>query len=281
MKFLTNLEKRNRLFWIVVGFAFLGTVGILDFLTGYEYAFSFFYLFPISLITWFTGRRLGITASFAGALVWLITDVAAGHVYSQRFIYAWNTVIVLGVFVVVTLLLSTLKKTLENERILAHTDYLTGAMNSRLFFDLMQMEINRSQRYRHAFTIAYIDIDNFKAINDQLGHPTGDQVLRTLVDQVNMHLRKTDMIARLGGDEFALLLPETNQESAQVVLTKIQQDIQVGMQQNNWPVTFSIGVLTCIQAPPTTSEIVRMVDDLMYAVKRGGKNAIQYSLYAG
>jgi len=281
VNFLASLEKRSQLFWILVGIGFLAGVGALDLWTGYEYALSFFYLIPVSLITWFTGRRLGIAASIAAALIWLVTDVAAGHVYSERFIYVWNTLIILGVFVVVALLLSALRKALENERELAHTDYLTGAMNSRLFFDLMQMEVNRSQRYKHPFTIAYIDIDNFKTINDRFGHTAGDQVLRTLVDQVNIHLRKTDMIARLGGDEFALLLPETDQESAQVVLPKIQQDILTGMQQNHWPVTISIGVLTCIQTPLTAVEIIQRVDDLMYSVKRGNKNAIKYSTYEG
>lgn len=87
------------------------------------------------------------------------------------------------------------------------------------------------------------------------------------------------MVGRLGGDEFALLLPETNQESAQVVLAKLQCDILAEMQQSNWPVTLSIGVLTCINAPHTTEEIVKMVDGLMYSVKRSSKNAIRYATY--
>jgi diguanylate cyclase (GGDEF)-like protein len=220
-------------------------------------------------------------ASLASAGVWLISDMAAGNLFSQPVIYAWNTLMGLGFFVIVALLLSTLRRALERERELAHTDYLTGALNSRFFFDLLQMEINRSQRYKHPFTIAYIDIDNFKTVNDLFGHTTGDQVLCAVVNQARKHLRKTDVVARLGGDEFAVLLPETNQESAQVVLSKLQCDILVEMQQSNWPVTLSIGVLTCIDAPHTTDEIVRMVDDLMYSVKRGSKNAIKYSTYTG
>ena len=102
-----------------------------------------------------------------------------------------------------------------------------------------------------------------------------------MVNQARKYLRKTDLVARLGGDEFALLLSETNQESAQVVLAKIQQDFFVRMQQSNWPVTFSIGVLTCIDSPDTPEEILRMVDELMYSVKHGSKNAIKYSTYVG
>jgi diguanylate cyclase (GGDEF)-like protein len=280
LNFLASLEKRSKLFVIAVGFALIGATGILDFLTGYEFAFSLFYLIPISLITWLTGRRLGIVASLASTVVWIISDVAAENPYTHPVIYTWNTLMGFCFFVIVALLLSTLRGALEHEKDLARTDYLTGALNSRVFYNSLQTEINRSQRYKNPFTIAYIDIDNFKTVNDEFGHATGDEVLRFVVNQVRKHLRKTDVVARLGGDEFALLLPETNQESAQVVLSKLQCDIFAGMQKNNWAVTLSIGVLTCIDTPHTADEIVRMVDDLMYSVKHGSKNAIKYAAYS-
>ena len=273
-----SLEKRGRFFWMAVGFALIGAVGIFDFLTGYEFAFSFFYLIPIAIVTWLAGRRLGIAASLASAGVWLITDIAAGHSYSQWFIYSWNTLVILAFFVVVSLLLSTLRTTLEHETELAQTDVLTGAANRRFFFELLEMEINRSRRYSHPFTIAYIDIDNFKEVNDRFGHTTGDQVLFALVDQVKQYSRTTDVVARLGGDEFALLLPETDPESAQAVLSKIQSAILLGMENGHWPVTISIGVLTCVDAHHTAVEIIRMVDDLMYSVKRDSKNGIKYAV---
>jgi diguanylate cyclase (GGDEF)-like protein len=266
---------------MVIGFAFIGAVGILDFLTGYEFAFSLFYLIPVSFITWLTGRQLGIVASLTSALVWLISNLLAGNSFLHRFVYFWNTIMVFAFFVIVSLLLSIIRRAMEHEKELAQTDYLTGAVNSRFFFDLLQMEINRSQRYHHPFTVAYIDLDNFKIVNDQFGHSTGDRVLRTVVNHARTHLRKTDAVARLGGDEFAVLLPETNLESAQVVLSKIQCDLLAGMQQSNWPVTFSMGVLTCVDAPPAPDELVRMADELMYSVKRDSKNAIRYSTYEG
>jgi diguanylate cyclase (GGDEF)-like protein len=175
--------------------------------------------------------------------------------------------------------LSTLRRALEHERELACTDYLTGAVNSRVFYDLLQTEINRAQRYKHPFTIVYIDLDNFKTVNDEFGHATGDQVLSFVVNQTRKHLRNTDVVARLGGDEFALLLPETKQEFAKVVLSKLQCNFLAEMQQNSWPVTLSIGVLTFLATPCAAEEVVRMVDDLMYSVKRGSKNDIKYAIY--
>jgi diguanylate cyclase (GGDEF)-like protein len=101
------------------------------------------------------------------------------------------------------------------------------------------------------------------------------------VRSARKYLRKTDVVARLGGDEFALLLPETDQDSARVAFTKIQGGLLEEMRQSNWPVTFSIGVLTCNAVPHTTDELVKMTDELMYAVKLNSKNAIKYSAYAG
>ncbi len=278
---LARLEKWTKPFWITVGFALIGAVGVLDLLTGYELAFSLFYLLPISLVAWFAGLRLGLLSSLISAFVWLVADVTAGSSYSGAFIYAWNTLVRLLIFVIAASLLSALKGALERERALARTDYLTGAANSRFFYDLVQMEIDRLERYGRPFTMAYIDIDDFKAINDQYGHSVGDQVLRRLVESSEKLIRKTDVLARLGGDEFALLLPETGQEAARITIEKMKGALTTEMQRCKWPVTFSIGVLTCTVAPGTADELVKMTDEAMYSVKRNGKNAIGYSTFAG
>jgi diguanylate cyclase (GGDEF)-like protein len=258
----------------------VGGIGILDYLTGYELAFSLFYLLPISLLTWLTGKRLGVLMALSSALVWLLADVFAGNAYSNPIIYFWNTLIRLGFFLIVVYLLAALRSALEHERELSRVDSLTGAVNFRFFSTLLQMEIDRTRRYQRPFTIAYIDIDNFKAINDQFGHTTGDRLLRTFVQYTQTSLRKTDIVARLGGDEFAILLPETGQAAAATFLSRIQQGLLDKMQNDHWPVTFSIGVLTCIEAPISIDEVIRLADDLMYSVKKDGKNAITYSTCA-
>lgn len=281
MHLLTNLEKQSKPFWVTVGLVLTGLIGMIDAKTGHEIVFSPFYLISISLVTWFAGRWSGILISIASAIVWLVADIAAGHTYSFPAIYYWNTTMRLVPFLIITVLLSKLKSQMEHEKELARTDPLTRAANTRSFFELTQMEIDRAFRYKHPFTLAYIDLDNFKAVNDRLGHSTGDKLLCGVIDCIKRHLRKIDVVARLGGDEFALLLPETGQAAAQVIISKIQHKLLDEMQKNNWPVTFSIGVLTCTEVPSTMGELIKMADDLMYSVKNNGKNAIRCSVYAG
>lgn len=174
-----------------------------------------------------------------------------------------------------------LKKAFEHEKELARVDPLTGAANQRSFYELAQREIERSRRYKYSFSIAYFDLDNFKEINDQFGHKVGDEILCEVVKYATGRLRKTDLFARLGGDEFAFLLVETGPELAQTIISKFQEEVLLRIQENGSPVTFSIGVLTCIDASLTLEEILKMVDDLMYSVKREGKASVKYSVHGG
>jgi diguanylate cyclase (GGDEF)-like protein len=215
------------------------------------------------------------------AITWYFADALSGQTYSYPAIYLWNTLIRFGFFIIVTLLLSALRKQLRTEEIFARTDFVTGAVNTRYFYNLAHMEISRSRRYQHPFTLAYIDLDNFKAVNDRFGHDTGDMVLRTVASVLQHHLRDTDIVARLGGDEYALLLPETGQEAAKVVISKIHSSLMAEMFKNAWPVTFSIGVVTYVSAPHTVENVVKIADELMYSVKSGTKNGIRYSIYSG
>jgi diguanylate cyclase (GGDEF)-like protein len=276
-----ELEKPNKPLWLIIGFILTGGLGFLDYATGYELAFSLFYLIPVSLVAWRADQRLGVVAALVSAMVWLTADIAAGNFYSHPFIYVWNTLIRLSFFIIPALLLSALKRTLENEKELARTDHLTGAANSRFFYDLLQMEIDRFQRFGRPFTLAYLDLDNFKAVNDRFGHLAGDDVLRSVAGCAKKNMRKTDIVARLGGDEFALLLPETDQGSARVAVAKIQSGLLLEMRNQRWPITFSVGVLTCSAMPASTEELVKIADELMYQAKRDGKDAIRYSIYAG
>jgi diguanylate cyclase (GGDEF)-like protein len=254
-------------------------IGVIDYQTGYELAFSLFYLIPICLATWVSGRDLGLLVSILSACAWYVADVLSGHAYSSSLIYLWNTGIRLGFFAVVTYLLAALRVALDHERNLSRTDHLTGAANTRAFLETIQWEIDRYERYKHPFTVVYIDLDNFKAVNDRYGHMVGDKVLHTIVTEIRKRLRKSDVVGRLGGDEFGLFLPETGQDASQVVVKKIRAGILDAMQLRKLPVTASLGVVTCQGIPQSAEILIKMADDLMYTIKNHGKDGIGYSAF--
>lgn len=135
--------------------------------------------------------------------------------------------------------------------------------------------ISRARRYGHPFSVAYFDADNFKTVNDQLGHHVGSQLLVRIVEVLEQNLRATDVAARIGGDEFAILLPETGAEQSWAVLQKLREKLSVEMRVNDCQVTFSMGLLTCVDAPHSVDEMIKIADGLMYEVKKGGKDAIR------
>jgi diguanylate cyclase (GGDEF)-like protein len=273
------LYKQSKWHLITLGFAIVVLVGVIDHITGPELFVSIFYLLPIFLVTWFTERWMGVTISIVSAITWLITDFTAGHAYSYPAIPYWNMIVRLGTFLIMTLILSALKKALEHEKELARTDPLTGVANGRYFITLADMEINRARRYKHSFTVIYIDLDNFKTVNDHFGHSTGDALLRSVAHTIRNNIRATDIVGRLGGDEFAILLPETGPEPAEVITRKVQKVNLDVMQKNEWPVTFSIGVVTFVSPPSTVDEMLKISDGVMYAAKKTNKNAIKYKIF--
>ena len=278
LKVISALDKQTKLFWVMTGSGLLCLVGVTDYLTGFEVSFSLFYLIPIALVTWFTTYKLGMVFAVASAIVWLIADIVSGAVYSHQIIYLWNSAVRLGFFAL-TVFSFELIKSLEREKSFARMDYVTGTLNARYFHALAQREIDRSSRYRYPFTIAYIDVDNFKMVNDSFGHVTGDKVLYAVADCMQRHLRKTDIVARVGGDEFAILLPEVELNLAKAVISKMHRMLLEEMQKNNWPVTFSMGVLSYTDAPSSVHEMLNMVDKLMYSVKNRGKDNITFASY--
>jgi len=278
---IRSLKNQGVLFWSILSIVIVVLLGFIDFLTGYELSLSLFYLAPIAVVSWFVGRRLGLMISVVSAITWFIADFATGHIYLSPFIIAWNTLIRFGFFVIVSLLLDSLRESYQKEQELARTDHTTGIANSRHFYELARMEIDRSRRFGRQFAVAYIDLDNFKAVNDRLGHAQGDEVLRAVSYSAKRLLRSTDLIARLGGDEFAILLTEADEAGSQAAVNKIHTELMAQMRSHDWPVTFSIGAVIFSVPPASVDEMIHMADELMYSVKRDCKGAIRYLRFTG
>ena len=274
------VKKVSRPVWIVIGVLLLSMVAFLDYITGVDFSFSLFYLLPITLISWAISERLGLVFAILGSGAWIAVDIWSGNSNrtSNLFAYMWNATTRLGFFLLPVFMIR-LNRALQREQELARTDFLTGVLNARFFHELAQMEINRSVRYKRPFTIAFIDVDNFKTINDTFGHTIGDSALRNIAMNIKAHLRKTDIIARVGGDEFAVLLPETNSQTAPLVISNVQRELLKGMNENGWPITFSIGVLTLSAAQISVDEVLGRADQLMYHVKNNGKDSAQYATH--
>jgi diguanylate cyclase (GGDEF) domain len=281
MNLTSFFNKRSKIFWGSTGFIMVVLLGMADYLTGYELSFALFYLIPIALVAWFGGKRLGLLISAASAIAWFSADFLSGNRYLNPSLYVWNTLLRLGFFLVVTLLLSALQQAYIVNQELAQTDYVTGAISVRHFYELTRIEIGRLRRYQHPFSLVYIDLDNFKAINDRLGHITGDKLLRVLVENIQQQIRPTDVLARLGGDEFALLLPETGAEQIKIFIGRLHSSLANEMLRKGWMVTLSMGVVTFKQLPKSLDEMVRLADVAMYSVKTNGKNGVCYRVYNG
>jgi predicted signal transduction protein with EAL and GGDEF domain len=202
------LSKKPKPFLTVLGVLLVLFIGYIDYFTGYEISFSIFYVFPIVLIAWFAGRLYAVFISILSAAIWLSADLLSGHSYSHYTIPLWNSIMRLGFFLTFTYLLTTIKRLLEHKTDLSQKDSLTGVANGRYFTELANIEINRPVRFNHPLTIAYIDIDNFKQVNDVSGHSTGDRLLNSVAETIKKNIRSIDIVARLGGDEFSILMPE-------------------------------------------------------------------------
>jgi diguanylate cyclase (GGDEF)-like protein len=279
MKIIERLAALTKPLILVSGFVMLGMLGFIDYVTGPDLSFIVFYLAPIVLVGWFVGTGAGVLMSVAGGVVWLFADILSRSTsYVHPIIPYWNVAVKLVFFLVVNALVWQLKKSLERERELARTDHLTGVTNVRFYAELAAREIDRASRYHHPFTVAYMDVDNFKAVNDKLGHSAGDALLSLVADTIGRGIRTTDVVARLGGDEFSLLLPETGEEPAALVIRKVHKRLTATMREQGWPVTFSIGVVTFLTPPESVDEMLRTADSMMYFVKGAGKNMVKHKV---
>jgi diguanylate cyclase (GGDEF)-like protein len=171
-----------------------------------------------------------------------------------------------------------LESLLEKERALSRLDPLTGLANRRAFYEVLEAEKQRCMRYQRPFSLAYIDLDNFKRVNDSRGHTVGDFVLTTVAELIRSHVRTTDTVARLGGDEFAILLPETDPNGVKQVLSKLHDRLRSELQNAGLDMSLSVGAATFLNPPESVDDIVRTADELMYSVKTHGKNDLRLAI---
>jgi len=277
MYLTSQVEALPKLVSILAGAVLILGIGFLDYRTGYELSFTAFYFVPIFLLTWLAGEWAGYCGAVASVAVRTLADLLGGKVYASALAFSWNVGMRVIVFGVIAILLAAIRRQILRERALARVDHLTGALNKKAFIDSLRAEAARSRRYGRTFTLAYLDLDNFKSVNDSLGHVAGDSLLQEVISIIRANVRESDVVARLGGDEFALLFPETDERGAHVAIAKIQSQFALGMQKHEWPVTLSIGSVTSAAPEGEVEQLVTRADALMYAAKMDGKNTARFS----
>lgn len=251
-------------------------VEAIDYVTGYEVSVALFYLGPIALATWYAGRGAGVAIALISCLAWFLADQAAGGDYSTAAIPVWNALVRLGFFLVTAHLLDALRESLASQQHVARIDGLTSLYRRGVFEERLRHDLALARRHNGMVTIAYVDVDDFKVVNDTYGHAEGDRVLRALGSVLQRATREADTAARMGGDEFALILPDTDLLGARLAISKISRQLRQTMETHGWGVTCSVGVLTLEGSAMSPEQALDVADDLMYQVKRAGKGAVAF-----
>jgi len=274
-----NSSPQVKWLWTLLIFILVISLVLLELFTNPEISIALLYLIPVAVAAWFVGKTFGIAISAFIVAMWTFAEIAKGKVYSSVSIHYWYAASRLIFFVAVTTLLVKLKTALSSERIMSRLDFLTDVMNSRSFYELATVELKRCRRYKGVLSVAYMDMDNLKAINDKFGHSKGDDVLRAVASTIKENLRENDIVARMGGDEFIILFPETEYKAADRAVKKIKDALKQKKGLREFSITFSIGILTCESCPESIDKMIELVDSLMYSIKNHKKDGVAHSTY--
>jgi diguanylate cyclase (GGDEF)-like protein len=266
-----RVAESNRLRALAVAIAAVLLVGGLDGATGAKASIALFYLFPIGLAAWFFGLRTalvlsGLSATARLAVLWFVHALPASY---------WNVAVEL-VFLLGVALVFSWPRTKGAPRVtLAQADLLTGVCDQRGFVELAAVELARARRHQRVLSLAILDIDDFQQVNDRGGPEAGDCLLAEVAETLRRNLRAYDLIGRLGEDQFVLLLPEADDDAAELVLEKLTITLRAATS-GHWHAGFSIGAVT-IEGPHTTLDhLLEEADKLVLSAKRSGKGRLRH-----
>jgi diguanylate cyclase (GGDEF)-like protein len=249
-------------------------VGAIDHFTGTEIRVLSLYFVPLALAGWQLKRTGAVFASLFATFVWPLAQYTSGVRYSSAAIWSINILTQAAAFFTVGLLVAEHAKRLRVEESLSRTDALTGLRNRRVLVDEATMTLELCKRHARPVSVAYIDLDNFKQVNDSYGHARGDQVLKECASIIASSLRSTDLAARFGGDEFALLLPETSPKDAVALMERVRMNLANNAGLQSMGVTATIGVIGEEVSRTAIEDLLSRADARMYEAKSSGKNRV-------
>jgi diguanylate cyclase (GGDEF)-like protein len=255
----------------------LSLLGVLRSSTDAEYAFASAAILPVVLVAWAGGAKHGIVAAIAAVTTWIGADILSGRRFDAAWIPYVNGLARLITYSFAALMTARVRALLDRERELSSYDALTGILNRRSFNDIGNQEVARAERYAHAIAVVFLDLDNFKMLNDRQGHGTGDAALTAVASALKSTLRTTDTLGRLGGDEFAIILPEIDHLAANHAAGKIAAAMHMALAEYP-PVTASIGLAWFESVRFSFREMMEIADALMYEIKHDGKSNFRVRL---
>lgn len=257
--------------WSICGSAIF-LLGLLRTATDADFTFASLVVVPVLAMAWIGGKRDGLVVAFLASSVWIVGDITASErQFSAEWVPWANAVTRLMTYGLVVLMAAKIRRQFEKEHEDATRDGLTGLQNRRAFLEGGAAEVERAKRYGHSLAVLFLDLDDFKQLNDSQGHDAGDAALRATAQALIAALRASDRIARLGGDEFAVLLPEIEYAAATEAGRKILQAVNATLQPFP-PVRASIGIAWFVAADRLLPAMLKAADELMYEVKESGKH---------
>ena len=259
---------------VAIAAGIVGVVGVLDVATG-GLSLTDLYLLACFVGAWRAGLWGGLAITALCGVAMFTTDRLLGF---TALLHLRNRAIQLSLMAVVSVLVTALKRSYATLRQLAHHDPLTGLDNRQAFVERAELELAIARRDGRPFTVAYMDLDDFKKVNDAYGHAEGDRALRAIADVLRRRVRAADACARLGGDEFAVLLRVGSPEAAVRALEQLRRELVAEMARGGWRVGFSTGAVTVKKFDGTLDEALRIADGLMYEAKRGGKGSLRHEV---
>ncbi len=255
---------------VVAGAALLVTgIAILDWFTPIQLSLAVFHVIPVFFAAWLLGRRAGLVLAIGAAVSWFLADTFHTETRSILWLRAGDLATKALFFVVISELVHALRAARDLVHEEARTDALTGLLNRRAFYERAEEEISRVSRSEDPLVLAYLDIDDFKGVNDRFGHDTGDRVLVALARALSRSVRDGDVVARLGGDEFAVLFPDAHALATDAIAAQVEAAVARELGTLDVTVGFSIGLARWSPSFQGLDDFLRSADSGMYRVKAG------------
>ncbi|RKY31320.1 MAG: hypothetical protein DRP74_05115 [Candidatus Omnitrophota bacterium] len=276
------LSDSFRIFLLTCGF--LTLIFTRQTARSFNVSLGYLYIMIIALSGYWHGLKGGIMASSVASLIflleanyfplWPLRDMAVRTAFLRICVY-YIVGLIVGYY-------SQIDKALRSKlNKLAYYDELTGCINYRWIMSVLENEFSRCKRYSRKMSLAMLDIDHFKEINDKNGHPVGNDILRTFSNILRSSVRNIDIVGRYGGDEFLIVFPESDSENVLVVLERIRAKLtQVKVisprlkEKDAVHLNFSAGVVSYPYCGEDLDDMITAVDNALYQVKKTGRNRV-------